>query len=128
MKIIVSGTAWFSDFKVEAGVAEETNTWNFLCVLFDYVDVNIKQNGVNQNIQLRLTQTDKDDISICMRRFQSALQELTSGKIKAKYDIIETNTPITEMSYDEENGYYVSGYNVKEVDDFLYSLIQRIKT
>jgi len=113
LKIVALGTAWFSDFKVEAGITDETNTWNFLCVIFDYVDVNI----ADKNIKLRLTQTDKDDISICMRRFQSALQELSSGKIKAKYDIIETNTPITQMSHDEENGYYVSGYNVKETID-----------
>ncbi len=111
------GTAWFSDFKMESGMPDESNQWNFLCLLFDYVDVNIEKEGTNQNIKLRLTQTDKDDISICMRRFKTSMEEMSKGKMKVKYDIAETTTPITTLSYDEENGYYVSGYNVKEVMD-----------
>lgn len=116
-RIIAFGTAWFSDFKIESGIADETNTWNFLCLLFNQVDVPIEKNGRPQNIKLNLTQIDKDDISICMRRFQSSMQEMSNGKIKIKYDIDEINTPITNISYDEENGYYVSGYNVKDVLD-----------
>ncbi len=117
MKILAFGTAWFSNFKIESGITEESNTWHFLCVLFDYVDVNIEKNGTNQNVKLKLTQTDKEDVTICMRRFQSSMQEMSAGKIKVEYDIVESNTPITSMSHDEENGYYVSGYNVKEVID-----------
>lgn len=109
------GTAWFSDFKIESGISDETKNWNFLCVLFDNVDVNIEKNGVNQNVKLSLTQIDKDDISICMRRFVTSLEEMTFGKIRANYDTVESSIPITEMSYDEENGYYVSGENIKEV-------------
>lgn len=111
------GTAWFSDFKIESGIADESNTWNFLCVLFDNVDVNIEKNGTNQNVKLHLTQTDKEDISLCMRRFQSSMQEMSEGKMKVTYDIKETTVPITELTYDEDNGYYVSGYNVKEIID-----------
>lgn len=111
------GTAWFSDFKIESGIADETNTWNFLCLIFDYLDVNIEKNGVSQNVKLRLTQTDKDDINICMRRFQNSMQELSKGKMKVKYDIEEITTPITSLSYDKENGYYVSSYNIKEIID-----------
>ena len=117
MKILAFGTAWFSDFKLEAGIADETNNWNFLCLIFDYVDVNIEKNGTTQNVKLSLTQTDKDDIRICMRRFQSAMQEMSIGKMKVSYDIDEITTPITSLTYDEDNGYYVSGYNIKEVLD-----------
>lgn len=117
MKIIACGTAWFSDFKIESGIADETNTWNFLCILFDNVDVNIEKNGVNRNVKLNLTQTDKDDIGVCMRRFQTSLEEISKQKLKVKYDIVETATPITRMSHDEENGYYVSGYDIKEIID-----------
>ncbi len=107
------GTAWFSDFTIESGFQDESNTWNFLCLLFDYVDVNID----NKNVKLSLTQTDKDDISICMRRFQSSMQEMSYNKIRVTYKIEEVTTPITQLSYDEENGYYVSGYNIKDVLD-----------
>ena len=95
------GTAWFSDFKIESGIADESNTWNFLCVLFDNVDVNIEKNGTNQNVKLHLTQTDKEDISLCMRRFQNSMQEMSEGKMKVTYDIKETTVPITELTYDE---------------------------
>ena len=111
------GTAWFSDFKIESGIVDETNTWNFLCLLFDYVDVNVEKDGINKNIKLSLTQTDKDDMSTCMRRFQSSMEEMSLEKIDVKYDIAEVTTPITSLTYDEENGYYVSGYNLKEIID-----------
>lgn len=107
------GTAWFSDFTIESGIQDESNTWNFLCLLSDYVDVNID----NKNIKLSLTQTDKDDISTCMRRFQNSIQEMSYDKIRVIYKIEEVTAPITQLSYDEENGYYVSGYNIKDVLD-----------
>lgn len=107
------GTAWFSDFTIESGIQDESNIWNFLCLLFDYVDVNID----NKNIKLSLTQTDKDDISTCMRRFQNSIQEMSYDKIRVIYKIEEVTAPITQLSYDEENGYYVSGYNIKDVLD-----------
>ncbi len=116
MKIIAYGTAWFSDFVIESGVADETNTWNFLCVLFDNVNVTLPEQK-EQTINLQLTQIHKEDIINCMRRFANSMQEMSLGKIKINYDIVETDTPITSMSYDQENGYYVSGYNVKEVID-----------
>ncbi len=107
------GTSWFSDFTIESGIQNESKTWNFLCLLFDYVDVNID----NKNVKLSLTQTDKDDISICMRRFQNSIQEMSYDKMRVTYKIEEVTTPITQLSYDEENGYYVSGYNIKDVLD-----------
>ena len=45
-----NGTAWFSDFKVETGVADTSNTWNYLFILFDYVDTTI--NGKNVKLSL----------------------------------------------------------------------------
>lgn len=109
----VKGSAWFSDMKIESGIADTTNEWNFLCVLFDNVDVNI--NG--QNIKLQLTQIDKEDMNSCIRRFKTSMEELSRNKIKVNYEVVETQIPITNMSYDKENGYYVSGYDVKNVID-----------
>lgn len=109
----VYGTAWFSDFKMEAGIADTTNTWNFLCLLFDYVDANVQ----NKNIKLGLSQSDKEDITTCMRLFQSSIEQMSIGKIKVRYNVVEIKTPITSFSYDEENGYFVSGYDIKDVLD-----------
>lgn len=109
----VVGTAWFSDITIESGISDTSNEWNFLCILFDNVDVNI--NG--QNIKLSLTQIDKDDMNLCIRRFKTSMEELSRNKIKVNYEIVETKEPIRTMSYDEENGYYVSGYDVRNVID-----------
>ena len=111
------GTVWFSDFKIEATTLNETNEWNFLCILFDNIDVNIENNGNIQNIKLSLTENDKYDMKVCLQRFKNSMQEMTNNKIKVEYDILESQTPITNMSYDEENGYFVSGYDVKNVID-----------
>ncbi|NLC87667.1 MAG: hypothetical protein GX682_02680 [Clostridiaceae bacterium] len=107
------GKAWFSDFSIESAAVNTSNNWNFLCLLFNNVDVNI--NG--QNVKLQLTQIDKDDMTTCMRRFQTSMKEMTNGKMNIEYDIAEITTPISSFSYDEENGYYVSGYNIKDVLD-----------
>lgn len=112
-----TGTAWFSDFKIESGITDDSNTWNFLCVLFDNVDVNIEKDGKKQNVKLTLTEIDKADIKSSLQRFQTSMKELSEGKMKVKYDLIEVKNPITSLTYDEENGYYVSAYNVKEVLD-----------
>lgn len=111
------GTAWFTDFTLESGIRDESNTWNFLCLMFDNIDVSVEKDGTSQNIKLGLTQVDKDDVSVCMRRFKSSMQEMSNNKIRVNYDIQEISSPITEMSYDEENGYFVSGYDIKEILD-----------
>ena len=111
------GTAWFSNITIESGLSDELNTWNFLCLLFDNVDVNVKIKGNNQNVQLHLSETDKEDMRLCMQRFKNSMAELSENKISVTYDVIEEKEPITSMSYDEENGYYVSAYDIKNVID-----------
>ncbi len=111
------GTAWFSNITIESGLSDESSTWNFLCILFDNVDVNVKIKGSNQNVQLHLSETDKEDMRLCMQRFKNSMAELSENKISVTYDVIEEKEPITSMSYDEENGYYVSAYDIKNVID-----------
>lgn len=108
------GTAWFSDMKIESGTTNNDNTWNFLCVMFNNIDVKIDG---KENVKLNLTESDKYDMRTCIQRFKSSMEELSANKIHVNYDIVETDIPITKMSYDEANGYYVYGYDVKEVID-----------
>lgn len=109
------GTAWFSDFTIESGVEDTTNEWNFLCLLMNHTNVNLDINGVNEKIDLKLTVTDMEDMKQCMRRFQTSMQELSQNKMKIQYDMVEVNTPITSMSYDKENGYYVSPSDIEDI-------------
>ena len=111
------GTAWFSNITIESGLADESSTWNFLCILFDNVDVNVNIKGSNQNVQLHLSETDKEDMKLCMQRFKNSMAELSENKMSVTYDVMEEKSPIKSMSYDEENGYYVSAYDIKDVID-----------
>ncbi|MBP3256009.1 MAG: hypothetical protein J6M60_05930 [Clostridia bacterium] len=113
---LVKGTAWFTDFTIETGHTDTSNEWNFLCVLFDNVDVDLE----GENVKLELTQIDKDDIKACLRRFKSSMEEMSEGKMIVNYDLYEVTNPINHFSYDPDTGYYVSGYDVKDVlDEYL---------
>lgn len=116
----VKGIAWFSDFEIESGVADTSNTWNYLCLLFNNVNVTIPTDGEERNVQLHLTQQDKDDMKLCVERFSSSLAELSEGKIKGTYEIVEVDDEIKTMSHDDENGYYVSPADVhKTIDKYI---------
>ena len=111
------GTAWFSDIKIEAGIAEQDNNWKMLCLLFEETKVDLNINGVVKNFDLKLTDSDLYDMQLCINRFENSMKELSNGKIKVSCDIQRVLTPITSMSYDEENGFYVAPYDVKDIID-----------
>ncbi len=109
------GTAWFSDISIEVGSVDTSNTWNVLCLIFDETNVNLKINGENKNFDLTLSEADITDMKLCINRFKTSMEEMSKGKMKVNYNVQEVQTPITSMSYDKENGYFVSPYDVKEV-------------
>lgn len=111
------GTAWFSNMTIETASADTSNKWNFLCLLFNETKVSIENQGKTQNFDLNLTQSDIYDMKLCINRFKSSMETMSQGKMKVNYDIVEIDKPITTMSYDEENGYYVSPYDIKDVLD-----------
>ena len=104
------GKAWFSDFKLEEGNLENNSDWKFACFIFKNTDVNLNGN----EIKLQVTNNDISDIKDTVRRFENSCYTLSEGKMTANCDIYEIDTPITELSYDEEFGYYVSPENVEE--------------
>lgn len=111
------GTAWFSDMKIESGVSNQSNKWNFVCLIFDKTNVDLDINGTNKNFNLSLTQEDITDMKICMERFKNSMYELSKQKMSVTYDVFEVATPITSMSYDKDNGFYVGPYDVKNTID-----------
>ena len=104
------GQAWFSDFKLEEGLAEKDNEWKFACFIFKTTNVNIN----NKEIKLNVTNTDINYIKDTIRRFSSSSRNLSEGKMTADYDIYEIETPISQLSYDDEFGYYVGPENIEE--------------
>lgn len=104
------GQAWFSDLKLEEGLAEQDNEWKFACFIFKTTDVNIN----NKEVKLNVTNSDINDIKDTIRRFDSSCETLSERKMTAEYDIYEINTPINQLSYDDEFGYYVAPEDIEE--------------
>ena len=104
-----TGEAWFTDFKLEEGIEEKDNNWNFSCFIFKTTDVNIDE----KEVKLEVSQNDINDITNTIKRFESSAKNLSKGKMTAECDIHEIDLPITELSYDNEFGYYVSPENVE---------------
>ena len=103
------GTAWFSDFKIEEGIPENNNNWNFACFIFKTTDVTID----NNNVKLQVSDVDIRDIEDTISRFETSCRTLSQGKMSAKCDIYEVETPLSKLSYDEEFGYYVAPEDVE---------------
>lgn len=110
------GEAWFSNFTLKEGVTDNNNEWKFACFILKNTDVNIEGNQT----KLEVTGNDIDDITDTLKRFETSVEILSQGKMKAKTNIYEISTPLTELSYDDEFGYYVSPENVeKNIEDII---------
>ena len=104
------GEAWFSDFTLEEGIADNDNQWKFACFIFETKDVNIKDN----QIHLEMSQTDISDIQHTIDRFESACEEMSDGKMSAQCDVYQIKTPLSKLSYDKEFAYYVAPEDIEE--------------
>lgn len=112
-----SGTAWFSDFTLEEGAQGDSNTWNFGCFILDYANVEID----NSQRNYVMTEQEKSIVNIDMKRLQSSIKEMSNNQMEIEYDIIEIKEPLTTLSYDKENGYYI---NEKDVYQLIDSYVQ----
>ena len=104
------GEAWFSDFKLEEGIQDNSSEWKFACLIFENTDVIVDV----EEVKLNMTTTDITDISRTIDRFEDSCYDLSQGKMSANCDIYRIQEPINQLSYDEEFGYYVAPENVEE--------------
>lgn len=104
-----TGTAWFSDFKLEEGTTTESNNWNFACFIFGNTDVVVD----GAEVKLSMTNSDISDITSTIKRFETTVSELSKKKMTADCDIYKIQEPITKLTYDEEFGYYVAAEDVE---------------
>lgn len=108
-----SGTAWFSDFTIEAGVENTSTNWNFACFILKNVDIN--NDGLKMKTQMSVA--DINDMELNMSRFKESCQSLSQNRMTVSYDIIEINEPLHSLSYDNEYGYYIDANDVEEMID-----------
>ena len=102
------GTAWFSDLKIEEGAKDDSNTWNFGVFLIDNVNVNI--DGKTQNYSM--TASDKSTVSVNIQRLYNSIRSISKNQMSIEYEIVEITEPLTTLSYDKDNGYYIGEKDV----------------
>jgi hypothetical protein len=110
-----TGTAWFSDFSIEKGTKENKTHWKFVGFIIENTEVVVETNNTKKEVKLNMSQTDITDIKNNMDRFINTCKELTKNKMTAEYDLIAVKSPLTSLSYDIQNGYYVAPQNVKSL-------------
>lgn len=110
------GKAWFSDIHVEEGVKDETSDWNVVCFLIDNIDVNVE----GKQYTYSLTQEDKDLLKDNLKRFANTVESFSNNAMTISYQTVEIEEPLTSLSYDQENYYYVAAKDVKPlIDDYV---------
>jgi hypothetical protein len=114
------GTAWFSNFKVEAGTPDISTKWNFVCFILENTNTIVKQGTSNKTVKESMDTDDVENIENNLDRFIESINSMSDGRMTSSYDSIRITEPITSLSYDEENGYYLSeedAYNL--IDKYL---------
>lgn len=105
------GIAWFSDFKLEEGIKDNSNNWNVACFIMENVDVIIN----NENVKLSMSRTDIESMKDNMERFKNSAKELSENRMTVDYDIYEISTPVRSVTYSEEFAYYLDPSDVYNI-------------
>ena len=105
------GTAWFSDFKLEEGIKDDTNNWNMACFIFEKLDVDIN----DKNLNIDLSVSDSEKMKTNMERFSTSIRELSENKMNVEYDIFEIDEPVKTITYSQEYGYYLDPADVQSL-------------
>lgn len=112
-----TGKAWFSDITCESGVQNKSSEWKFVCFIFKNVDISLNQNGIQERVRLSITQDDINLINEDMMRFKNTCEDFSKNQMQVSFEIIEINDPITTISYDDENAYYINPTDVENLID-----------
>lgn len=103
-----SGTAWYSDLSLEKGVLDDSNIWNMGCFIIENTNIQMEEKNINQ----RVSYYQKLQIESDMRKFQDTIKTMSNNKINIKYEVINITEPLTTLTYDDENGYYIGEKDV----------------
>ena len=109
------GTAWFSDLKLEIGSKSVDTHWKMACFIVENLDVNIQVAGSKKHIVETLSNANVQDIKENIARAKNSMEVLSGRQMTMEYDIIEIKEPITDVTYEVENGYYLSPANMAKV-------------
>ena len=112
------GTAIFSNIIVEEGVRQDTRNWKFAVVIFNEIDVTVG----DKHIQEMMNEDDLEVLRQDIDNFVYSLKKMSKGKIEPVCTVYNSEEPITEVSLDSDNGYYIDVYDVYEqIDEVINS-------
>ena len=108
------GAAWFSDFQMEVGTPDTDSKWKMVCFIFPNIDVNVQIGNKQEHVKLQMSEDDIMTIKSNLNRYSNSISEVCKNKMSIEYDVFTISNPIKTLSYDDENGYYVSPDDVYE--------------
>lgn len=106
-----TGTAWFSDFKVEQGTHNTDYEWNIGCFIINQIDVSIEGKHYKYNINTE----DVQNVKLNLERFKADCYEFSEKRMNVNYEVIQVEEPVTTISYSNEHGYYLAFNDVKDL-------------
>ncbi len=104
------GKAWFSDIKVEK-VPLEDKKWNIVCFNIENIDATL--NG--KKYKVSMTKNDKEVIKYNLARFVKTMEDFSSNQMDITTKVIDISKPLTSLSYNEENKYYIQPNDVYDL-------------
>lgn len=107
------GKTWFTDIKLEKMTKELDNNWNVVCFNINNIDANL--NG--KKYRVSMTAEDKLIIRENLERFAITMEDFSCGKMDIETRCIEINEPLTTLSYNDENAYYIEPKDVYDLID-----------
>lgn len=108
-----TGTAWFTDLKVEKGTKRTDTNWNVGCFIIKNIDVNID----GKEYKLITNLEDVENVRLNLARYKETCYEFSNKKLNVNYEMIEITEPLTRISYSDEHGYY---FDYSDVKDLVY--------
>ena len=71
---------------------------------------------------ITVTQNDISDITNTLNLFETSCNKLSNRKMTAECDIYQIDTPLSQLSYDKEYGYYASAEDIEpQIKDIIAS-------
>ena len=105
-----TGTAWFSDIKLEKGIKTSDTEWNVGCFIIKEIDVTID----GKQYHLKTNLNDIENVKLNMARYKEDCYNFSKKAMTVNYEIIEIDKPVTTITYSDEHGYYLSYKDIKE--------------
>lgn len=108
------GKAWFTDFKIEIGARSNRDNWKFAMFIVDTIDLKIDNEKGSQRFQISLTNEEKALMQENFKRFGDSIEVMSNNQMEAELYTYEIKEPLTQISSDEKNGYYVEPKDIEK--------------